>query len=356
MVIYSPVWETLETELLVRFKIILFFFVILILTECPAQVYPDARIDSLLRTGIHHIVNQNYKSAEQVFSILNNEYSYLPFGKIYLAANKIAEAYDYAEDFDEIYILNNLELAKEQSQKLVELDEANIWYRYFYALAEGYISYYDAIGGSWFSALSTGINSISEFDKILVEDKNFYEAYIAIGTFEYWKSRKLEFMDWLPFTSDTKKIGIDRLIVAIDSSSYNSHLAINSLIWIYIDQRKYDDAIQVAEKALSEFPQSRTFKWGLARAYEEKNSLRAIELYLNILDSYPASLKENFKNEITLKHLIAQQYAKLGDKEKALKYCDEILSMKNIPKKTVNEISGRLERVKSLKAELNKKS
>ena len=337
-------------------KILTIFFIVLINAELSAQTYPDLRVDSLLRTGIRHIVNQDYKSANQVFTNLNEEYSHLQLGKIYLAANKIAEAYDYARDFDEKYILQNLESAKEQSEKLVEQDEANIWYRYFYALSEGYISYYEAIEGSWFSALSTGINSISEFEEILVEDENFYEAYIAIGTFEYWKSRKLEFMDWLPFASDTKNIGIDRLSVAIDSSSYNSHLAINSLIWIYIDQKKYDDAIRVAEKALNEFPQSRTFKWGLARAYEEKNSLRAIELYLDILQSYPDSLKENYKNEITLKHLIAQQYAKLGDKEKAIQYCDEILSMKNIPKKSMNELGGRLERVKSLKMELSKKS
>jgi tetratricopeptide (TPR) repeat protein len=345
-----------EIERLALSKILTIFFVVLIYAELSGQTYPDARVDSLIRTGIKHIVNQDYASAKKYFNTLNEEYPQLPLGKIYLAANKIAESYDYAEDFDETYILNTLESAKEQSEKLIDLDKSNIWSRYFYALAEGYISYYDAIEGSWFSALSTGINSISEFEKILIEDKNFYEAYIAIGTFEYWKSRKLEFMDWLPFATDTKNIGIDRLLVAIDSSSYNSHLAINSLIWIYIDQKKYDYAIKVAEKALSQFPQSRTFKWGLARAYEEKNPLRAIELYLDILHSYPDSLKENYINEITLKHLIAQQYAKMGDKEKALKYCDEILSMKNIPKKTMDELSGRLERVKSLKEELSKKS
>jgi tetratricopeptide (TPR) repeat protein len=345
-----------EIARLALFKFILIFFVILIYSEFPAQTYPDAKVDSLLRTGIHDIVNQNYKSAKKAFNTLNEEYPELPLGKIYLAANKIAEAFDYAQDFDESYILNNLESAKEQSEKLVDKDDLNIWYRYFYALAVGYISYYEAIEGSWFSALSTGINSIAEFDKILIVDKNFYEAYIAIGTFEYWKSRKLEFMDWLPFASDTKNIGIDRLTVAIDSSSYNSHLAINSLIWIYIDQKKYDEAINVAGKALNEFPQSRTFKWGLARAYEEENPFKAIELYLDILNSYPGSLKENYKNEITLMHIIAQQYVKLGDKDKALKYCNEILSVKNIPQKTLDELSERLERVKSLKKDLSQKN
>jgi pentatricopeptide repeat protein len=65
-------------------------------------------------------------------------------------------------------------------------------------------------------------------------------------------------------------------------------------------------------------------------------------------------MRQNDTNEITLKHIIAQQYAKLGDTEKAIKYCDEILSMKNIPKKTLDELSSRLERVKALKTELSK--
>lgn len=342
-----------EIAHLVRFRYFLLLIFFLIPLVINAQVYPDRVVDSLLRFGITNIVNQNYNAAQNVFIKLKKDYPELPFGKIYLAANKIAQAYDYAQEFDEDYILNNLEDAKDQAELLLEKDQSNIWYRYFYALAKGYISYFEAINGSWFSALSSGVNSISEFEKILDSDKNFFEAYIAFGTFEYWKSRKMEFMNWLPFTNDTKNIGIDRLIVAIDSSSYNTYLAINSLVWIYIDQKRFSDAIEIAEKALKEFPESRNFKWGLARAYEDKNAAKAIELYLEILASYPDSLKNNYKNEITLKHLIAQQYSKLGNRIQALKYCNEILSLKNIPEKTLNEISGRLYRVESLKNELS---
>lgn len=340
---------------LVLYKFVLILFIILYCVDYPAQTYPDSHIDSILKTGIRHIVNQEYDDAKEVFNSLDKDYPHLPLGKIYLAANMIAEAFDYSKDFDEKNILKNLEAAKEQSSELIRNNKENIWYRYFYALAEGYISYFEAMNGNWFSALSTGVNSISAFEKILIIDNNFFESFIAIGTFEYWKSRKMEFMNWLPFTNDTKETGINLLKVAVDSSSYNSHLAVNSLIWIYIDQKRYDDAIKIAEKALSEFPESRTFKWGLARAYEEKNSLKAIELYLEILNSYPTSFQENYKNEITLKHLIAQQYAKLGENQKAIQYCDEILAMKNIPQKTLDELSGRLERVKSLKKELSKK-
>jgi len=345
-----------ETERLGLFKIYFFIFTILNFSEVTAQIYPDSTVNSLLQNGIQDVVNQNYSGANKIFNRLNIEYPSLPLGKIYLAANKIAEAYDYAENFDENYIRESLEAAKNQSEELIELDETNIWHRYFLALCEGYISYYEAINGNWFSALTTGVNSISEFEEILNVDEKFFEAYIAIGTFEYWKSRKLEFVSWLPFSSDTKNLGIDFLMTAIDSASYNSHLALSSLIWIYIDQKNYDDAIKIAEQALMDFPESRTFKWGLARAYEETNPLKAISLYQHILSSYPNLKSGNYINEITLKHLIAQQYARIGDKQNAIKYCNEILSMKNIPEQTLDEMSDRLERVRELNSELSGKN
>ncbi|HEY6436640.1 MAG TPA: hypothetical protein VIY47_08620, partial [Ignavibacteriaceae bacterium] len=155
--------------------------------------------------------------------------------------------------------------------------------------------------------------------------------------------------------NDTKNIGIDLLVVAIDSSSYNAHLAVNSLIWIYIDQKKFGEAIKVAKIALKEFPESRTFKWGMARAYEESDPLNSIKLYQEILNSYPEIKGGNYKNEITLKHIIAQLYARLGDTKDAIKYCDEILVMKKIPQKTLDEMSERLDRVKELKKELTSK-
>jgi len=343
-----------ETVLLVHSNSVIIIFVLLFCTEINSQTYPVERVDYLLRTGISCIVVQDYELAQSSFISLEKEFSELPLGKIYLAVNKIATAVDFAQDFDEDFIIKNLNEAKVQSEELIDSDEHNIWYHYFLALAEGYSAYYHALSESWFSAFSTGFSALSIFEHILNSNKNFYEAYIAIGTFEYWKSRKMEYMNWLPFNNDNKKNGMDLLIVAIDSSSYNTYLAINSLIWIYIDQQKYDAAIQLSEKALSDHPVSRIFKWGMARAYEEIDPTISIKLYLEILNSYPANLKENYINEISLKHKIAQQYAKIGDMKVAINYCDDILSIKNIPEKTKEKLVERMERIKLLKYELLK--
>lgn len=318
------------------------------------QDFPDPRVDALLKDGIIHIINQDYEGAKIFFKALDEDYSNLPFGKIYLAAVSIAESYDYQEEFDSDFIYNNLEEAKEQSLNLLDEDEENIWYKYFYALSDGYIAYFNAINGSWLSAVSTGLNSILAFEECLEIDPTFYESYIAIGTFEYWKSRKSESLSWLPFIDDNKSYGIERLITAIDSSSYNTYLAINSLIWIYIDQENFLAAIQTSEKSLFDFPESRLFKWGLARAFEDVNPEHSIDIYIEILNSYPKWKESNQVNETILKHLIAQQYVTIGDEQQAIELCKEILHEGYIPESSMEKLEDRLERVEELLRELTK--
>lgn len=340
-----------ETEHLAQFKIFFLFLFFLFNGISFSQSYPDKQVDSLLKEGIKNIIVQNYSGAEKNFQLLKDNFSYLPFGDIYLAAVKIASAYDYNEEFETDAINKLLGSAIEQSDNLLEEDENDLWYNYFVALAEGYSAYFDALTGSWLSALSTGTNSINAFQKCLWIDSTFYESYIAIGTFEYWKSRKTEFMSWLPFMDDKRDKGIERLITAIDSSSYNSYLAVNSLIWIYIDKKDYQSAVKISSAALQNFPESRSFKWGLARAYEDIDPEKSIELYSQIISSYPSGKNGNRINEITLKHLIAQQHFKLGNYKKAEKICEDILKI-DFNEYEKEKLENRLERISAFLAEL----
>ena len=343
-----------ETGHLARFNLLIFIFSLLFLHSLYSQNYPDKTVDSLLKAGIHDIINQKYLEAENKFELLNKNYPLLPLGNIYIAATSIAKAYDFGEEYNLEFIDSNLEAAKESAENLLSSDKSNLWYNYFNALAEGYLAYFAALKGNWLSALSTGINSISAYEKCLDIDNRFFESYIAIGTFEYWKSRKMEFLDGLPFYEDRTKVGIDNLRTASDSASYNSYVAINSLIWIYIDQDEYRKAIELGEKTLNKFPGSRYFKWGLARAYEEINPAKSIKLYYEILNSFSDKNGRNYVNEITLKHLIAQQYLKLGEREKTLKLCNEILSIKKLNEFEHTKLDERIQRVTDLEKSLTR--
>lgn len=343
---------TQETEHLARYSCLSLILYYILFNLTFAQDFPVQKVDSLLKSGIMNVVNQEYTEATKYFTQLASEYPELPLGKIYLAACKIAEAYDYKNEYDADYIESNLQQAIEHAEELLSTDQNNLWFNYYYALAEGYLAYYNAIRDSWLSALPTGMNSITAFGNCLNIDNNFYEAYIAIGTYEYWVSRKTEFLNGMPFYNDETEIGIEKLRTAIKSASYNSHLAVNSLIWIYIDQDDFKTAIEIGQKAVNEFPDSRYFKWGLARAYEDVNTDSSIKLYYDLLESFRRENDQNHINEIVLKHIIAQQYAKKGENEKALILCDEILSLNNLNDYELSVLDERLERVKKFKNSL----
>lgn len=331
--------------------------VLLFLISCAAnaQVFPDQKVDSLLRTGINLIVDQKYDAAKKVFNELDINHPELPLGKIYNAAVEIAYSYDFELPFNTEVIESNLEQALIQAEQILERNQNDKWNVYFYALARGYASYYQAINGNWFNALKTGLSSVSAFEECLELDQEFYEAWIAIGTYEYWKSSKTDFLSWLPFMNDNKKSGIQKLKLAVKSSGYNSHIAIHSLIWIYIDQEDFDSALALAKYAVEKHPESRIFKWGLARSFEETDIQKSIDTYFEILESYKQTGIRTRVNEITVKHIIAQQYVKLGKSSKAKKLCEEILDYDDLSKFEKDKLADRLKRVRILYEELSPK-
>jgi len=318
--------------------------------KASAQVYPDAEVDGLLKKGINRLVSQDFDSAEKCFKTLDEKHPSLPLGKIYLAANLIAEAYDKALPYDSGKIEKLLSSSIEQSEKLVDKDESNVWNLYFLALAKGYEAYYKALNDSWLPAFTGGLGSVSGFEKCLDVDKSFYEAYAALGAYKYWRSRKTEFLNWLPFVDDEKKLGMKYLETAIKKSHYNFYLGVYSLQWIYIDLGEYNKAAKLSERALRDFPQSRFFKWGYARALQDIDLKKAVTVYYEILNSYPSN--GNHYNEIFLKHLIAQCYDRMGEKDKALALCNEILSVNGLSGFVKEKLGDRLDRVRKLKAEL----
>ncbi len=343
-----------ETEHLVLFKLKYYvLFLICFPSFAAAQTYPNRTVDSLLKSGIDQIINQNYDSARLDFTRLNNEFPGIPLGKIYLAALDISESFDKSVPLNEDSVQSKLDSAEEQAKELVDKDENNEWNHYFLALAEGYYAYFRAAQRSWVNAYFNAVSSVNDFEKCLKINPKFYEAYIAVGIYKFWKSRKTEFLSWLPFVSNEEDEGIKDIHFAIKHPSYNTYLAVSSLMWIYIDQKKYNDAVTIADSALAKYPGSRFFKWGLARAYEGIDVRKAIPIYKEILDGFLKRKVPNRYYEIVLMHIIAQQYHKLNEDKKALELCDKILSYKDISPFVRERLGKRLERVRELKEELS---
>lgn len=337
-----------------RFKLIglfFFFFILLNLKFTLSQVYPVPYVDSLLNSGIENIINQKYDKAEAAFNSLKEEYPELPLGNIYIAAAEIAKSYDLSEPFNEILINRYLEQAKDQSESLIESNPENVWNYYFEALTEGYYAYYKGLEGNLFSAMLNGIGAVSKFEKCISMNKNFFDAYTAIGTFKYWKSKKLDFLTWLPFIEDEKEFGISLLRKAAKYSTYNRYLAAYSLIWIYIDRKEFKAALNLAKEISLNYPGSHLFKKSLARVYEEFDINKSIELYWEAINLLPEN--HNRYDEIETKHIIAQLYVRIGQKDTAREILSEIISINNLTPYVKDKLKDRIKRIKGLYKELS---
>lgn len=338
------------TERSVLYKIC--FLVLILSGPIFCQQYPDPKVDNLLKRGINKITSGYYDEAEQVFQKLSQEYPDLPLGNIYLAANRIAQAVDNGEAFDEEYIKSRFDQADKQIDRLLSKNENSAWNQYFAALSKGYYAYFRALNKDYISAFSNGLSSVSKFEKCLKLDSSFYEAYIAIGSYKYWKSAKTEFLRWLPFVNDEKEMGIRYLKHALSKKTYNYVLAQNSLLWIYLNQKEYQKAALLAEGVLREYPENRSFKWGLGQAYQRINKPKAIEVFTLLLKSFTDQKNNNHYNEIILKNRLAVLYHETGDDSKALRLCNEILSTTQLSEYVKDRLDDRMDRVKKFKEEL----
>ncbi len=333
----------------VLYSIIAFF---VFFNSLNAGSYPNKNVDRLISSGADYLLNHNYEAAKYKFTELNKLYPKLPLGKIYLAVLEIAVSLEYSEKFNEYKIEKLLDDAKELSDSLYKSNKKDLWNSYFVALSKGYDAYYKGMNGDYLSAITNGISSISYYEKCLELDSLFYDSYIALGTYYYWKSAKTKSLTWLPFVSDDRPLGKRLLEKSVYKDTYGRFLGAYSLVWIYIENKELNNAINLCKDVLKEYPNNRLFKLSLARIYTEIDKNKAIALFNEVLNAVMQLDRNNHITEIELKHKIAMQYNDLGKYEKALEYCNNILQIKLKDRYAKEQLSSRLERVKNLKEEL----
>ncbi len=267
--------------------------------EASLQRVPSHAMDSLLTAGIDQTLRQKYAEAGRTFRKVAADFPDHPSGFLYQAAllQTIAMDYELAlerEPFDSL-----LELGQERASAMIEHDPDSPWGHFYRGTMLGYDSYARAVRGDWFGAATKGMSSASEFRQAIESDSLFYDAYAGIGTYSYWKTRKIEFLAWLPFVGDGRAEGIDYLMACSEHGVYNKFAAMNSLVAIYLDNESYTKAAHVAEEALRSYPENRLFLWGLATAYERSgDTSRAISAYGRLLESIVTDQRENSYNEL----------------------------------------------------------
>ena len=269
------------------------------------------------------LFNDRYYEANKICDHFIEQSKSEPAGYLFKAASLLGEMGDaeeslYAEEFrdlvDTVFELCEKQLETADNQQAAVL---YLWQGH----AHVYKSLWESKFGSITSAIMHGFAARGSYHNGLKHDSTLHDLYFGLGNYHYWKTSKAGFLRTIGIVSNDTEKGLTELKVAMDSARLFSEAAGNSMIWIWLDTKKYDSAISIAHQMLANYPESRTIRWPLAEAYfKNQDYENALTFYSELTEHY--SYKPgNFYNLIECNYYLYQCCSKLGYDE----WADEIL-------------------------------
>lgn len=303
------------------------FLIVLFIATAQAQWRLEQPLHSLVTEGIDLILKQEYNRADSIFSDVISRYPDHPVGYLYKVAVMQAYAIDFDVQIERQKFDSLLELGRKTARKLEPL-----WREYFLGTAEGYDAYEKVEHGDWFGGVRKGMASASRFEEILEKDSSFYDAYVGIGTYYYWSSRKTAFIRWLPFIKDYREPGISMLVTGAELSEYNRFAAMSALVSIYLDAEEYKQVEEWSRRGLKFYPGNRIFLWGFATALDRQKSYKqAIAAYAYLLENILQVHAPNPYGEIVCRLNFVKSKLAIGDTMGVTNNLQMLLSYRSSP-------------------------
>ncbi len=261
----------------------------LCVTSLRAQHRLPSPMHEMFASGIGLTFKQEYIRADSVAAGLAEMFPRHPIGALLALGVLQAQRMDFELEVDEPRWDSLIRIAIIHSKEEIDRDARSLWGRYFLGVALGYDAYKRSETGEWLGAISKGMTSAAEFESVLLDDSLFFDADLGLGTYKYWKSRKTEFLQWLPFITDERGLGTEMLKRAITLGEYSRAPSIVSLAWIYLDAANFDEAEITARRGLQDYPSNRQLLWILASAQMEAGRFADAETTCRqLIDGYNA--------------------------------------------------------------------
>lgn len=306
--------------------------------------------------GIDLSIREKYEEAIKHFTTLKNDYPSSPAGSFFLAAVWQSMMMDFETKEWEANFYDEINNAIITARRALHKNKSNANLQFFFGGALAYKSFQLARDNKYPAAIKTAIASIKELTKVNKIDSTFCDAYLGIGSYQYWRSRLTHKFSWLPFFPDRRKEGLQKIERVSECGIYSQWAALSNLAWIYIEEKNYVRAIECARAGLAQFPDSRFFLWPLGDAqFSNGNYIDASKTYQKILDSVVLLSFNNHYNEILLHYKLGQCYAEMGKYQQAKTECEKAIAIHAAQEVAKRARKKKKEAVKLL-AKINRKA
>ncbi len=293
----------------------------------PTTIHQPPTTKELILRGIDAGIRENYELAENNFKRIISAEPENPEGYFFLGACYQTQMIDLESDFRENEFYNTMEKTIQLSNERIGKDENDVWSYFYLGNAYGSMAVYDAKHKRWWSGLKKGLKAKSAFKKVVELDSTFYDAYLGLGSYHYWVSVVTKTFRWLPLLRDEREKGIEEVKLAAEKSLYTKESALYSLIYVYLEEKEYDKAINLAVEMNRRYPESKLFLWPLADAFylkkDWRNCISWYEKTLNLIGNPDPS---GYFNTIECRHRIAECCLHLKMYQRCKEECEMVLS------------------------------
>jgi tetratricopeptide (TPR) repeat protein len=272
-------------------------------------------VQGLIKTGLDFSYVENFDSAAFYFQRVITLYPDNPAGYFFEGALLQLKMMDGCQYREEKEYLGFMKKALDLAAKILKKED-NPWAEFYQANHYVYRAVYEGTKRNYLETFNYGLKGGRMMQVLLKKDSTFYDAYLAVGTFEYFWARAGRYLPILKLAGGDANEAIRKLRVAADKSLYSGPTAENSLTFVYTEEGDYGKARQYADPLLVRYPQSKTFMWNKAGLeFRDKNYAAAAESYQRLFQAYESL--NNYANLCQCKLFIGKCYYALQDRVNA---------------------------------------
>ena len=270
------------------------WWLFIIVASSPSEPPPSIRLNPEIHawaiSAMDNIYNDRFREAEEDARKIIKKYPAHPAGYFFMAAAIDSWMSTHFSDKREDDFYRFCELAVEKGEKLLDKEPRNDMVQFFTGGAEGYKGTYEARYERWITAFRYGWKGVSLLMRLRDRKSEIPDLDYGIGCYEYWRSALMKSLWWMPGVDDKRAPAIEKLKKVRTSGSYSKVAASAALIDIYINERRFAEAVAVADEELQRYPGSRMFMLGKGRALFGAGKFAASEaVYRKVLSKAEAT-------------------------------------------------------------------
>ncbi len=312
--------------------------------------YFSEDVSACLNSITSHIYNDRFAEAEKIIDSISATECCRPLNFLFKTILYQSVMMAAESDSLEVEFHRSLDSVKFYAEEMLVDGRDSVLAYYYLGHQYAFRSLYKGRAGHTWAAIKTGLKARNAYSDGYKLDSGFHDLGLGLGSYRYWKSVKTKAINWTPLFKNEKQNGIELLRRAADSSEISRDASQTSLIWVFINEKRYGEAIRLASEMRKRFPDGMTFLWALGEAYYKLGDCpQALLIYMDLysrLDRDPGNGYNLIEVGYRVSDCYREIYTDVEERQAKTKELYEKISSHAIPENSRKRQKNRLKELR----------